>query len=178
MYKIIPDTFAFWTQIPCLTKTRCSFLVDKYGNDMTNYQESGTNFNYCNIDTNDLATRDIMDDCSKAVRAMNDLFYQYDITMLEHLFVCKFDSSSHIDLDSDINYQVRSARKFTFFIPLSDNYYEGETVVHFGRKVKPIGKTIGLMTMIPAFVSAEHQSPPGDNVKHVLMGSVIGPPFK
>ncbi len=177
MWKMTPTPFAYWAQIPCLSKPILHELKSRSLSWPWEITTEPHEFYYHEMGFEESTVLDLV---SQKIKQLNTMFFNYDIDAIEKMYAIKLKSPNcAITYDADIIYQTRNSRKFTFIIPLNDNFDGGPSTVKIGKKEHEIEKTPGLMTLIPSFVTSAHLSP--DDVsdsKMLLIGSVVGPPFK
>lgn len=113
----------------------------------------------------------IIGDC---VEELNNATFQFKIESIDIIHYVEMNSNDYSIPDCDMQYQERTARKLSFFIPLNDT--DGSSTVHFGAMRKKLDMTPGVISIIPSFCSIEHK-PSQNKIRKFLVGTVGGPPF-
>lgn len=108
------------------------------------------------------------------IEELNSSTFQYRIESIDVIHYVEMDTSGYSMADCDMQYQERTARKLSFFMPLNDT--DGTSTVHFGAVSKNLDITPGMLSIVPAFCSIEHL-PSKDKTRKFLVGTIGGPPF-
>jgi PKHD-type hydroxylase len=120
----------------------------------------------------------------KAVKGMNDKFFEFDLVSIENLQFTEYHSnksghySKHIDMHHNCLHP-NLYRKLSFSIQLSDpqTYEGGNLLVYFSKEPSNANREIGSGSFFPSYALHE-VTPTTKGVRYSLVGWATGPRLK